>query len=124
MRHEDLLLHAKLLPPSPRRQVLARPALLQKFRDALDYRLTLVQAGTGYGKTTALSALDTGEFPLFWYSAEEADADPQRFLSYLIAAFRMRLLTMSDLPLALLADRGSEGTYEVWAQTLDALINA
>ncbi|HEU5099907.1 MAG TPA: transcriptional regulator, partial [Roseiflexaceae bacterium] len=97
--------------------------LLQKLRDAFDYRLTLVQAGTGYGKTTALSALDTGDFPLFWYSAEEADADPQRFLSYLIAAFRTRLPTMSDLPLAVLADRGSEGTYEVWAQTLDALIN-
>jgi LuxR family transcriptional regulator, maltose regulon positive regulatory protein len=124
MRHEDLLLHAKLLPPRPRRQVLPRPALLQKLRDALDYRLTLVQAGTGYGKTTALSALDTGEFPLFWYSAEEADADPQRFLSYIIAAFRTRLPAMSDLPLAVLADRGSEGTYEVWTQTLDALINA
>jgi hypothetical protein len=30
----------------------------------------VVQTGAGYGKTTA-------------YSAEEADADPQRFLSYL-----------------------------------------
>ena len=124
MRNEDLLLHAKLLPPRPRRQTLPRPVLLQKLRDALDYRLTIVQAGTGYGKTTALAALDTGAFPLFWYSAEEADADPQRFLSYLIAAFRTRLPSMSDLPLAVLADRGSEGVYEAWVQTLDTLINA
>ena len=124
MRREDLLLHAKLLPPRPRRRVLPRPALTQKLRDALDYRLTLVQACTGYGKTTALAALETGDPLLFWYSAEEADADPQRFLSYLIAAFRARLPEMSDLPLAVLTDRGSAGTYEAWVQTLDALINA
>lgn len=124
MREEDLLLHAKLLPPRQRRQVLPRPTLLQKLHDALEYRLTIVQAGTGYGKTTALAALDTGAFPLFWYSAEEADADPQRFLSYLIAAFHTRLPAMSDLPSAVLADRSGEGVYEAWVQTLDTLINA
>jgi LuxR family maltose regulon positive regulatory protein len=124
MRREDLLLRTKLTPPRPHRRVLSRTALTRKLRDALDYRLTLVQAGPGYGKTTALAGLDTGDPPLFWYSVEEADADPQRFLSYLIAAFRTRLPDMSDLPLAILQDRGSEGSYEIWSQVLDTLINA
>src|SRR5690242_15869101 len=124
MRREDLLLRTKLSPPEQHRRVLPRPALLARLREAFEYRLTVVQAGTGYSKTTALAALDTGEFPLFWYSIGETDADPQRFLSYLVAAFRLRLPDLSDLPLAVLQERGAEGSREAWMQALDALINA
>jgi ATP/maltotriose-dependent transcriptional regulator MalT/DNA-binding SARP family transcriptional activator len=121
---EELVLRTKLTPPRPHRQVLPRPALHAQLREALDYRLTIVQAGPGYGKTTALASLDTGDILVFWYSVEEADADPPRFLAYLIAAFRTRLPTLSDLPLAVLQERGSEGNFAVWMQVLDALINA
>ncbi len=124
MRREDLLLRTKLSPPEQHRRVLPRPALLARLREAFEYRLTVVQAGTGYSKTTALAALDTGEFPLFWYSIGETDADPQRFLSYLVAAFGLRLPDLSDLPLAVLQERGAEGSREAWMQALDALINA
>jgi ATP/maltotriose-dependent transcriptional regulator MalT len=61
MRREDLLLRTKLSPPEQHRRVLPRPALLAQLREAFEYRLTVVQAGTGYSKTTALAALDTGE---------------------------------------------------------------
>src|SRR3712207_9332930 len=57
MRHEDVLV-TKLVPPRPQRRVLPRPALVARLGEALDYRLTLLHAGTGYGKTTALAALD------------------------------------------------------------------
>ncbi|MGH7451790.1 MAG: BTAD domain-containing putative transcriptional regulator, partial [bacterium] len=96
------------------------------MREALDYRLTLVQAGTGYGKSTALAALVESESPLHyvWYSVSEADADPQHFLSYLIEAFRLRLPELSDAPLALLHEVSAEGDPGAWSQVVDALVNA
>jgi ATP/maltotriose-dependent transcriptional regulator MalT len=124
MLRDEVLLRTKLSPPGRQRRVLPRPALLTQLREALDYRLTVVQAGTGYSKTTALTALDTGETPLFWYSVGEADADPQRFLAYLIAAFHVRLPALSDLPQAILQERMGDGNRAAWTQTLDALINA
>jgi ATP/maltotriose-dependent transcriptional regulator MalT len=127
MLHDELLLRARLAPPRPQRHLLPRPALTAKLRAALDYRLTLVQAGTGYGKSTALAALDDGSLPLFWYSASEADADPQRFLSYLIAAFRVRLPDLSSLPQALLHEASqqvNQANGEAWAQVAEALANA
>lgn len=122
-RH-NLLLRTKLAPPQLHSRVLARPQLTALLRESLLYRLTVVHAGTGYSKTTALAALDGGSTPLFWYSLSDTDTDPQRFLSYLISAFSVRLPAMSDLPPAVLQERGSEGSMEAWTQALDTLINA
>jgi len=104
--------------------VLHRPDLSAKLREALDYRLTLVQAGTGYGKTTALAALDTADALLCWYSVGEADTDPQRFLSYLIAAFSLRLPHLSQAPLAALQESSTGAGPATLTLALDALVNA
>jgi ATP/maltotriose-dependent transcriptional regulator MalT/DNA-binding SARP family transcriptional activator len=124
MANETPLLRAKLAPPRLHRRLLPRPALAARLREALDYRVTLLQAGTGYGKTTALVALADGELPLLWYSVGESDADPQIFLSYLIAACAAGLPGLSDLPAATLRERRGEGGSAAWAQVLDALLNA
>ena len=121
---EDVLLHTKLSPPHLHRRVLSRPTLAAKLRESLDYRLTHVHAGTGYSKTTALATLATGESPIFWYTVGETDADPQRFLSYLIAAFRLKLPDLSDLPQAVLQEGSIEGNSAAWLHALDALLNA
>jgi len=121
MLRAELLLHTKLALPRSRRRVLPRPTLTARLREALDYRLTVVQAGTGYGKSTALTSLAEADTPLFWYSLDEADSDPQRFLAYLIAAFRARLPGLSESPLVVLQEVQNGGT---WSQALDALINA
>ncbi len=123
MPRDALLLHTKLAPPRLRKRVLPRSALIAKLREALDYRLTLVQAGTGYGKSTALAALADEDVPLFWYSLDEADADPQRFLSYLIATFEHRLPQLSDAPAVLLQEFSGAGGG-AWAHVIDALVNA
>ncbi|HLF28384.1 MAG TPA: hypothetical protein VJG32_18785 [Anaerolineae bacterium] len=57
MSRAEVPLHTKLTPPGLYRRLLPRPALTAKLREALDYRLTVVQAGAGYGKSTALAAL-------------------------------------------------------------------
>lgn len=124
MLSEGLILRSKLTPPRPPRHVLLRAALTARLRAALECRLTLVQAGTGYGKTTALAALADGSIPLFWYSADEQDADAQRWLAHLIACFRLGLPRLSDAPLALLRERHADEARRSLQQVLDALLNA
>lgn len=126
MPAEPLLLRTKLSPPRLHSRVLARPALTDQLREALEHRLTLVQAGTGYGKSTALAALAASDpaIPLAWLSLSESDTDPQQFLAYLVATFRRLLPTLSALPSAVLDEIGSDGTPSAWAQVVDALVNA
>jgi len=123
MPRHDLLLHTKLTPPRLHRRILPRAKLIARLREALDYRLTLMQAGTGYGKSTALAALAGEDLLLLWYSLDEGDTDPQRFLSYLIAACELRLPQLSAAPAVLLQELSSAGGG-VWAQVIDALVNA
>ncbi len=123
MLRDDLLLRTRLIPPRSYRRVLARPGLLARLGEALDYRLTVVQAGTGYGKTTALAALSAHAPPLIWCTLDESDRDPQQFLAYLIAACRLHLPDLSDAPLALLGELGS-GDAVTPTQVVDALLNA
>ncbi|MEO8288070.1 MAG: BTAD domain-containing putative transcriptional regulator [Chloroflexota bacterium] len=124
MRHDEALLRTKLVPPQIHRRVLSRPALLERLHEALDARLTIVQAGTGYSKTTALASLRDTSVPLYWYSIGEADADPQRFLAYLAASFRGSLADFAELPAAVLHERGPEASRDAAIHAVDALINA
>ena len=126
MSRPDTLLRTKLAPPGLHRRLLPRPALTEKLRESVDVRLTLVQAGTGYGKSTALAALAEAEpsARLAWCSLDAADADPQRFLAYLIAALRACLPGLSESPSAVLQEVTSAGSAGAWTAVVDALINA
>lgn len=120
MTRVDAILRTKLNPPRLSRHTLVRARVNTLLRDARDYRLTIVQASTGYGKSTALAALNDARVPLFWYSASEGDSDPHQFLAHLIAAFRVGLPTLSDTPLALLHDADPHAPR----RATDALLNA
>ncbi len=87
MALEDLVIRSQLFPPRQRRGLLRRPRLEARLEAVLDYPLTIVQAGTGYGKSTALAALADLSTPLYWYSITEPDRDPLLFLAHLICAF-------------------------------------
>jgi len=90
------LLTTKLYTPPPRPDLLSRPRLLRRLDAGLrpGHRLTLISAPAGYGKTTLLSEwVQTlgGDAPpraVAWLSLDEADNDPVRFWTYLIAALR------------------------------------
>ncbi len=118
MRRDETILQTKLNPPRPPRSTLVRPRIDALLREALDHRVTIVQASTGYGKSTALANLAGAATPLFWYSASEGDADPQQFLAHLIAAFRRGLHALPETPLALLQEPGATPL------AMDALLNA
>jgi LuxR family maltose regulon positive regulatory protein len=87
MALRDLVIRSQLVPPRQPRGVLRRPRLEARLAAVLDHPLTLVQAGTGYGKSTALAALAEAVEPLFWYTITEPDRDPLLFLAHLVCAF-------------------------------------
>ena len=85
------LLRTKLSPPPVRADRIARSRLVQQFNASLERPLMLVCAPAGYGKTTLLgewlaSQLGAG-LTFGWFSIDEDDNDPSRFLTYLAATF-------------------------------------
>ncbi len=68
---------------------MARPQLIEALHQGLSRKLTLIAAPAGYGKTTLAAAwahdLDQD---VAWLSLDEADNDPPRFFSYLIATLQ------------------------------------
>ncbi|HEY6040614.1 MAG TPA: tetratricopeptide repeat protein, partial [Anaerolineae bacterium] len=112
-----IVLQTKLYPPRPQRHTLVRPRVTALLGQARDYRVTIVRAGTGYGKSTALADLN-GSAPLYWYSASESDSDPQQFLAHLVAAFRVLQPELSDAPLGLVQEADAN-----LLTALDSLLN-
>jgi len=88
----DALLMTKLYVPRGHPNLVPRPRLGELLTEGMSRKLTLVHAPAGFGKTTLLSEWRMmqlgGEYPLAWVSLEEADNDPMRFLSYLVAALQ------------------------------------
>ncbi len=83
------VLLTKLYVPPQRPEAIARPRLIERLNEGLQRRLTLLSAPAGFGKTTVVSEWVAGcERPVAWLSLDEADNDPARFLTYLIAALQ------------------------------------
>ena len=83
------LLATKLYIPPPRPNVVLRPRLIERLNEGLHRKLTLISAPAGFGKTTLVSAwIASCERQVAWLSLDEADSDPTRFLTYLVAALQ------------------------------------
>ena len=81
------ILQSTITPPRLPVQHVARPRLLALLEQGLRGPVTLVSAPAGSGKTTLLAEwAATTARPVAWLSCEEAENDPARFLSSLIAA--------------------------------------
>src|SRR5512136_915569 len=88
------LLATKLHRPRATANLVARPRLTQHLDAGLrhGHRLFLVVAPAGYGKTTLVADwLDRAGLPSAWLSLDEADNDPLRFFTYLVAALQKTL---------------------------------
>ena len=109
-RHfNQILIQTKLNRPAIGANSVVRPRLISRLDDALKGRVTLICAPAGYGKTTlVLQWLGQGRMPAAWFAVDETDSDPDRFLSYVVAAVRTvvpefgsdieRLLSAPQLP--------------------------
>jgi len=83
------ILATKLYIPPPRPKAVLRPRLIAQLNEGLHRKLTLIAAPAGFGKTTLLSEWRVlcGR-PVAWLSLDEADNEPIRFLSYIVAALQ------------------------------------
>jgi LuxR family maltose regulon positive regulatory protein len=83
------LLQTKFYVPPVRPDLVSRPRLIERMTAGLHRKLTLLSAPAGFGKTTLVAEwLNRVERPYAWLSLDEADNDPVRFLTYLIAALQ------------------------------------
>ena len=119
----DTIVHTKLKPPRASKYTQFRPRLSQRLADAQNYRLTIVQAGPGYGKSTALAALPAVGRQTAWYRLEAEDTDPLVFLSHLIHSFMTVLPGLSAIPLARLEEWEQNGRVAPWMPIVDSLAN-
>jgi LuxR family maltose regulon positive regulatory protein len=83
------LTYTSILLPRRRVDLLTRQRLLDLLYDFLEYKLILVVAPAGYGKTSLLvDFARKADLPVCWYALDRQDASLPRFLAHLIAAIR------------------------------------
>lgn len=86
---KPMVIRTKLRPPVRRGGLVPRPDLVSRVCATGRVRLTTLQAGAGFGKTSLLSqCFDRlrGGGPAAWLSLDAADNDYARFLGHLFAA--------------------------------------
>jgi ATP/maltotriose-dependent transcriptional regulator MalT/DNA-binding SARP family transcriptional activator len=113
----------KLIPPRPFKYAQPRPRLNQSLLDAQNYRLTIIQAGAGYGKSTALAALPAAGHRVVWYHLDVDDTDPLVFFSHLIYSFVTVFPDISASPLVQLEAWERNGRITPWTPIVDTLID-
>ncbi len=93
----------KVIVPRRRADLLSRKRLLNLLEDVLDYRLTVIAAPAGYGKTSLLvDFAHQAEFVVCWYALDEYDQDIERFLAHFVASIRQRFPEFGGATLAFL----------------------
>jgi LuxR family transcriptional regulator, maltose regulon positive regulatory protein len=86
-----IVLKPKLRAPLPRPEHVVRRRLLELLRNALDFKLSVISAPTGYGKTTLLAhwrQVEETNLPFAWVSLDEQDNDPIRLWRHIVEALR------------------------------------
>jgi LuxR family maltose regulon positive regulatory protein len=123
MQPSPTILYTKIIPPPRKARTLPRPRVNQILKQSLDYRLTILQAGAGYGKSTALAELSRDVQAAVWYQVNQEDNDPLVFLSHLCHAFLQAYPQMQDLPIQFLDEWiGAQGPLP-WRMVIDQVIN-
>jgi LuxR family maltose regulon positive regulatory protein len=98
-----LLLNTKLNIPPVRPAHVQRLELLQKLDKIREYKLALIVASAGYGKTALVSEwIARTSMNVVWFSVDSGDNDPVRFWDYVIAAIQTAYPDIGEQTLTLL----------------------
>ena len=95
---EDLhISRTKILIPQRRKELLSRPRLLELLSDLLDFRLIIIAAPAGYGKTSLLiDFAHQFDWPVCWLSLDPLDNDLYRFLSHFLFSIKKQFPEFGD----------------------------
>ncbi|MFZ3150509.1 MAG: BTAD domain-containing putative transcriptional regulator [Anaerolineaceae bacterium] len=120
MSNLSSIILSQVTPPAQRSNILPRERVTRLLEDSLNYPITILNAGTGYGKSTSLLSFIEGlDIPVFWFSVSSSDRDPALFLNSLYTAFNQRGMNLGADALRVLQIPDSEPT-----EGLIALINS
>ena len=117
------LVRTKLNPPRSNRFTLPRQRLINRLRQAEEYRITILQAGTGYGKSTVLSLLSITDINAIWYHLSEEDSDPYTFVSHLLVGLEGALGRFSPALPAQIEEWEQSRSNLTGATIVDILVN-
>ena len=127
MPNNLLITRTKVLVPQRRPELLTRERLLEMLNDLLDFKLIIVAAPAGYGKTSLLiDFVHKYPWPVCWLSLDQLDQDPQRFIAYFIAAIQQHFEKFGKTSQAALQNMSPEDLnldYLVSAITNDIIEN-
>lgn len=86
------LLETRLYAPRWRAGLVSRPRLTERLRQAVERKLTLVSAPTGFGKTTLLAewlaSARAGTGATGWVSLDRSASDPMSFWAHVVRALQ------------------------------------
>jgi LuxR family maltose regulon positive regulatory protein len=120
-RHQastDQLLRTKLAPPRLNGPLVRRLPLLARLGQGMAYKLTLILAPPGFGKTMLVSEwAATRSEPIAWVSLDASDNDPVRFWRYVITACRTFDATLGKSTLAALREAQWTWSAKLWRTT-------
>lgn len=98
-RHKPLVT-TKLRPPTNRGALIERPKLIETLRETLSRKLALIYGPAGFGKTTLATQwyaeLREAGASTAWLAVDSSDNDLNRFLAYLVEAFRSAVPDMGE----------------------------
>jgi len=106
------IIKTKIIPPPRAKNSLQRCRVTDELKESLAHRLTLVQAGAGFGKSTALIDLAAEHSPTIWYQITEEDRDPFVFLLHLCHTTKHGVPDLIGLPIP---------NLDAWDGTLEPL---
>jgi len=91
MAENLIITQTKIIAPQRRKDYLTRPRLLELLSDLFDFRLIIVAAPAGYGKTTLLvDFAHQFDWPVCWLALEPIDQDLTRFLSHFVCSIKQK----------------------------------
>ena len=109
MDSEITITRTRISTPRRRGDIVSRPRLNTLLGELVEKRLVLVTAPAGYGKTSLLvDFISRSPMPVCWYSIDELDFEPQRFIRYLVAAIQNRFPEFGQRTLAAIS--GTQNT--------------
>ena len=109
----------------PRPEQLVRRGLLELLHNALECKVSVISAPTGYGKTTLLAhwrQVEEADLPFAWVSLDEQDNDPIRLWRHIVEALRRVLPEDEDFGADVLVGMSAVGETFV-GTALSMLIN-